>query len=160
MKLITTCFLLFLFAFSGYAQDLTCKDFRKGTFYIPIKSEKDTIYFYRAKDKSFEKSTINVEKGLKKFIVLRDLNKQVEWKNEVNNGEPMHQKIKWIDRCKYILTVDKNKQKLDQNDLFINENGGLIIENVEIKGRCMKYKSSIKVNNGDKLHSFGFICKE
>lgn len=159
MKFKTTLIVLLIGGF-GTAQELTCNDFKKGTFYIPTERKIDTLYIFRASENKLEKIPFENDSNMKQIVVLRGGNSQTEWINAVDNGEPTHEKIKWIDQCTYILTKDEEKHELDENDIFISQNGGLLVEIIEIVGKCMKYKSSITTENGDKMYTIANICAE
>ena len=160
MKFKITTVLFLLTGVLGYAQELTCKDFKKGTFYIPKNEKTNIMYLYSVKEKITKETPVEIKKGFKKFVVLRSDSTQIEWENAINYKPPMHEKIKWIDDCTYILTKDGSKQELDQNDQLLIKMGGLVVEKIEIKGKCMKYKSSLKLENGDIMYTYGNICKE
>ena len=160
MKKLNITIITLLIGFTTFAQDLTCNDFKKGIFYIPLKSTIDTLFVANPKGDITEKIQVPIEKGLKKYVVDRWSNTQIEWENKLNTGVPIYEKIKWIGKCKYILSKDESKTKLTEDDLFVIENGGLIVEKIEIKGKCMKYKSTLKLKVGGEMYLIGEICKE
>lgn len=151
---------IFLIGFFGNAQNLACNDFKEGKFYISMNKEIDTFYVFKFKENKTQRIEIKIQDILKKIIVVRTPNSQIEWKNDLNDENPIYEKIEWIDECKYVLKKDGDKNQLDKYDLFILENGGLIVEKLEINGKCMKYKSSVILENGDEMYTIGNICKE
>jgi hypothetical protein len=159
MKILLTLLTLFI-GIVSYSQDLNCNDFKKGKFFIPINGKTDTLFVFNEKGIIIEKVEIPNEKSLKRYVVERNKNSQIEWNNNVNNEKPVHQKIEWIGKCKYTLKKDENKHRLNDDDLFIINNGGLIVEKIEIKGKCMKYKSTVEIKNNGGMYLIGKICKE
>ena len=159
MRLRITIIAILIGCFAS-AQNLSCKDFKKGKFYIPVENEKDTLFVYKSKENTTEKIVVDAEKDLKMYTVHRKLNSQIEWKNEANSGNPTYETIEWINDCDYVLLKDEKKDELNEEDIFINDNGGLVIEKVEIIGRCMKFKSTLKMKDGNEIFAFGKICKE
>jgi hypothetical protein len=99
MKIILT--LILLIGLNSNAQELTCSDFKEGTFYIP-ETEIDS------------KNTADIESDendteIEKYIVIRKGNTQTEWTNGIGNGNPDYELIEWIDDCTYRLTYDDSK---------------------------------------------------
>lgn len=138
MKKIEVLFVIpFLLGFSSYAQNLTCLDFKEGTFYIPA----DSIVHI-------------------KFTLLRKGNTQVEYTDGIEGGNPKYIKLEWIDDCTYRSKYDTSKMELDEQESFINENNGLVIKNVNINGRCMEYLATLTLPNGEQISQGGKICKE
>ena len=143
-------------------QDLTCADFREGTFYIPV--DPDNLKYATMVVDSVGKEPFSfvAERGneIKKYIVIRNATSQQEWINEIGNGPGEIETIEWVDDCTYRLKIIGDPSKMDDASKEINENGGLLIENLGIKGRCMEYKATNFMQGGHKIYQLGLICKE
>ena len=149
---------ILLIGFISKAQDLTCADFKIGNFYIP---EDDELKNYTIiLNDSINEFTIDRDKYIKKWVIIREKNTQTEWVNGLNNGTPLYAIIEWIDDCTYRLTYDGNKTKLKDYEKWVNENNGIVVENVQIIGKCMKYKGTMTTNDEEKISQNGTICKE
>lgn len=126
------------------AQNLRCKDFKKGTFIVQITSPYEM-----------------------KFKVIRNGNKQTEtiieipeeFKNIIKDNDTVNEKVEWIDDCSYRLTYDESIEKLDKYQKAINDANGILVELIKIEGNCFYYKSTQKSKAGD-IVSNGTICKE
>ncbi len=140
------------------SQDLTCSDFKTGKFYIPIdnKLEKYTI----ESNDSISELKIDNDKNIRELIVIREKETQTEWKNGLNVGNPAHVIINWIDDCTYRLTYDGGKAGLNDENKWINDNNGIVVEKIRITGRCMEYRATMTTNDGQKISQNGTICKE
>src|SRR5690606_7265595 len=108
---------------NSYAQDLTCKDFKIGKFYIP-QNEEMRGYTIAFKD-SVMKFMPEKDSTISKYIVIRSEQTQTEWINGLNQGSPVDEKIEWIDECSYRLTYDESKGQLDEEEQWINDNNGV-----------------------------------
>ena len=124
------------------AQELTCLDFKTGTFYI-----------YAS-----ETAPINVK-------IDRGLDTQIEYLlnyTEIKTQElkeKTFEKIQWIDDCTFRVIYDDSKMELDEFGKFVNSNNGLINKLISIEGKCAIYESSL-VHDG-KMEKFNMtICKE
>ena len=42
----------------------------------------------------------------------------------------------------------------------MNENNGIVVEKIQIIGRCMEYSATMKSNDGRIIEQKGTICKE
>jgi len=115
--------------------DLHCKDFINGVFFIPAKNE-----------------------GEKLLKIERNGISQLEYYNK-DQEVLVYAIVEWIDDCSYKLIYDDTRAELDIDQKFINDNGGLIIEKEEIVGKCLSYKSTLMVN-GNPMSMKGKICKE
>ena len=142
MKYLVVTFLIF----SGlhlFGQDLTCKDFKNGTFSASVDDSMDI-----------------------EFEIIRRGNSQIETITKIpqellDSGfptDPMKIKIKWIDECSYILTADDSDGELDESSKFLNDVGGVFTQLVKIEGNCFHYKSTVLIEDED-LISYGKICK-
>ena len=156
-----TTFLLFTLLLIGLttsAQELTCKDFKIGTFYIPASDEMQK-YTMTSKD-SVSVITTERDLNINRYVVIRENNTQIEWKNGIGNGEPTYEIIEWIDDFTYRLTHDASKGELDENIKWINENNGIVISKTKIQGKCMSYKATMTTNDGQQIAQDGIICLE
>ena len=156
-----TKLLLITLSFIGLnscAQKLTCSDFKIGTFYIP-ETEEMSKYTIEANDSIAE---ISPERDLtiKKYIVVREKNTQIEWKNGIGNGKPDYEILEWIDDCTYRLTYDSSKTELDEDKKWINENNGIVVSKTKIENKCLFYTATMTTNEGQKISQDGIICKK
>lgn len=133
---------ILIIGFNSYSQELTCKDFKNGTFIVP-------------KDEMIPTS----------FKIIRNGNSQIEFvmnPDEVDEPElkeKSYEIIEWIDDCTYKLKYDESKMKLTESKQFINDNGGIMTEMIKIEGKCFFYKSTLTVN-GQTQRIDGKICTE
>lgn len=118
-KILFICTLLF--TFNSFAQNLNCDDFKEGEFLIPADHYNPTP-----------------------FKVVRQGNQQIEVKE---NGEELLIDIKYTDKCNYILTSNPNSDLHDETAQMINDNGGVKVEMIEIKGDTLFYNSYIEIDN-------------
>jgi len=118
-----------------FGQNLKCRDFKKGNFYIE-----------------------NQEAEIKRYDVYRDGELQIEYVSSPE-GENVYIDIEWIDNCNYRLTFDPNRADLSETEKFINEVGGALIQMVKIERNCFFYKSTIVVY-GEEIVIDGKICKK
>lgn len=141
-KLVILTFSLFgLFCFG---QELTCKDFKEGTFIAemtePVKAN---------------------------WKIVRVGNAQTEFPEELPNElkatdfpmDPRYGILEWIDDCTYRLTYDSTKSELSDMEKTVNQLGGILNELVKIEGKCFYYKSTLKFNGGEQILE-GKFCKE
>jgi hypothetical protein len=149
---------LLLIGLSSYSQQLTCADFKIGKFYIPA-SEELTKYTVISND-SIKEFTHEIDTTIKKYIVIRQENTQIEWINGIDNGTPEYEIIEWIDDCTYRLTYDSLKTNLSEEKKWVNENNGIIVSKIKIEGKCMFYKSTMTTTDGQEISSDGTICLE
>ena len=149
---------LLLIGLNSFSQGLTCADFITGKFYIPV-SEELTKYTVISND-SIKEFTPEIDSTIKKHIVIRQENTQIEWINGIDNGTPEYEIIEWIDDCTYRLTYDSSKTDLDQEKKWVNKNNGIIISKIKIEGKCMYYKSTMITTDGQEISSDGIICAE
>jgi hypothetical protein len=82
---------LLLIGLNSFSQELTCADFKTGKFYIPV-SEKLTKYTVITND-SIKEFTPEIDSTIKKYIVIRQENTQIEWINRIDNGTPEYEII-------------------------------------------------------------------
>lgn len=98
--------------------------------------------------------------SIKKWVIVREKNTQVEWKNGIGEGNPDYEIIEWIDDCTYRLTYDASKAELDEEKKWINDNNGIVVSKKEIKNKCLYYTATMTTNEGKKISQDGMICKE
>lgn len=152
-------FLLFLvISLTSFAQNLTCKDFKIGKFYIP-QTEELKAYTITLGD-SVSTYMPETDSSIQKYIIMRAKKTQMEWTNGINEGTPIHVDLEWIDDCTYRLKYNKTKNKLNDDMLWINENNGIVVTNMKIEGNCMFYKSTLTTKEGKTIAQKGIICKE
>ena len=149
---------LSLIGLNSCAQKLTCSDFKIGTFYIP-ETEEMSKYTIEAND-SIAELTDKRDLSIKKLIVVREKNTQIEWKNGIGNGIPEYEIIEWIDDCTYRLTYDASKSELDDGKKWVNENNGIVVSKTKIENKCLYYTATMTTNDGQKISQDGIICKE
>lgn len=140
------------------AQELTCSDFKIGTFYIPTSDEMGK-YKITSNDSTIEIKT-KESPDINRFVVIREKGTQTEWENGIGNGEPTYEIIEWIDECTYRLTFDSSKGKMDEMKRWVNENNGIVVSKIKIEGKCMFYDATMTANNGQKISQEGIICLE
>ncbi|TYP71561.1 hypothetical protein [Aquimarina intermedia] len=140
------------------AQELTCADFRTGTFYIPTSDEMKK-YTITSND-SISKISTPRDITINKYIVIREENSQIEWIKGVDIGNPEYEILEWIDDCTYRLTYDESKGALSEEKKWINENNGIVITKSRIDGKCMFYDAIMTTNDGRKISQKGIICAE
>ncbi|MCB4800284.1 hypothetical protein [Neotamlana laminarinivorans] len=140
------------------AQELTCKDFKIGQFYIPTTEElKD---FTIIKNDSIQNFEIQLDSTITKTVIERKKDTQTEWINGIGNGQPAYEKIEWIDDCTYRLTYDESKMELDETEKWVNENDGIVVSKRKIEENCLFYTATMTSNNGEKFSQSGVICKK
>ena len=158
-KSLLIIILLLFWSSSILSQDLKCKDFNTGKFYIPNKNDnlleftvsfKDSIYKYMPK----------IDSTVTRIVQLRSAKTQIEWANGFNKGTPKYELIEWIDDCTYRLKYDEAKQHLDQTEKWINESNGIVVSKIKIEKNCMLYNAVLTSKDGRSFSQKGLICKE
>jgi len=149
-------FTLLLIGLTSSAQELTCTDFKVGTFYIPTNDEIKR-YTITSKD-SMNEITTERDLSINRYVVIREKNSQTEWKNGIGNGTPTYEILEWIDDCTYRLTYDSSKGKMDEMTKWVNENNGIVVSKTNIEGKCMNYNATMTTNDGQKISQDGIIC--
>ncbi|TJY34009.1 hypothetical protein [Pontimicrobium aquaticum] len=132
-----------LTGFNSYSQELTCKSFKNGTFIIPA-------------DETLPFSIRVVRSGNYQSEII--LNPEVIDAENPELRKKAFEIIKWIDDCSYRLIYDETKMVLDEHQKFVNDNGGLLVEMIKIKGSCFYYISSLTLD-GEIISVEGKICK-
>ena len=152
MKKTKTLFIAFsLMGLLSCNQDLTCADFKTGKFYIPETKEEGKLTIIK-NDSVFEQ-TYKIDPDIQKYIIIREKNSQIEWTNEVGNGQPAYVNIEWIDDCSYRLTYDSSKSESEKGN-------GVIVTKRKIENNCFFYTASSTTSEGETISQDGIICKE
>jgi hypothetical protein len=156
--LLSILLLLLLFGLASSAQELTCADFKVGTFYIPTNDEMEK-YTITSKD-SINEITTERDLSINRYVVIREKNYQTEWKNGIGIGTPTYEILEWIDHCTYRLTYDSSKGEMDEMTKWVNENNGIVVSKTKIEGKCLYYNATMTSNDGQKISQDGIICVE
>lgn len=127
----------FFFILNLHAQDLTCKDFKEGTFITGYSEEQVPLY------KLIRRGGSQTEK----VKGIRD------YKTD------LYGKLEWVDDCTYRLYYDGSKMPLSKFHQFFNDNGGAVTKMVKIEGRCLYYESTLTTNE-EAITITGKLCKE
>ncbi len=135
MKKIIGYMAVVLFSIGGFAQELSCADFREGTFFIEV-------------------SAMDVEL---KYDIVRYPNYQEEY---YRLGGPTKVDIRWLDECSYVLTKNPNDPDLSEIDQQINDRGGVVVQLLRIEENCYYFTSLIKVTESHSERMDGKICKD
>ncbi|SDS65489.1 hypothetical protein SAMN04487764_2727 [Gillisia sp. Hel1_33_143] len=151
--------LIILSSLNSFGQKLTCADFKTGEFYIPTDNEGAAKFLVYKNDELIEEISEPID-SIKKYIVIRNLKSQIEWKNAIDFGDPTYENIEWIDDCTYRLTYDNAKNKKSEEDNWINENNGLLIKKIRIVDSCMEYSATLTLPDGIKIVQKSKICKK
>ena len=159
MKKIISFLVLTIF-FGTYinAQSLTCIDFHQGEFFIPTTEELKN--FTIKKKDSVESYVVPLDSLVTRTVILRKETTQIEWIDQIGNGEPAYEIIEWINDCTYRLTYDESKMELDQTARLINENNGIIVSKRKIEGNCLYYTATMTSDTGEEYSQSGVICKK
>ncbi|MGJ8592893.1 MAG: hypothetical protein ACSHXF_10115 [Aquaticitalea sp.] len=142
MKRIIYIFLFFC-GFGVFGQNLTCEDFRNGTFSASVDN------------------AMNIE-----YEIIRNGNIQIETLLKIpqeilDSGFPTDSKkvkIEWLTECSYILKADDSDGELYEFAKILNDSGGVLTELVKIEGNCFHYKSTVSIED-EVFISYGKICK-
>ena len=132
-----TILILLILSFFSCTEDLTCKDFKEGTFYINRATSKADVY-----------------------IVVRKGNSQIEYRDKIVEENGLASKIEWIDECSYRLFFDEEKSELTDSQKSLNENNGLVIEMTRFSGKCVYYKATLTKLNGESISRNMSMCAE
>ena len=133
-------FLLLIITLIGLtttAQELTCADFKNGTFIVPKKSEEEPQY-----------------------TLIRDGNSQIEVIDIDGQTIRLYGILEWIDECSYKLTYDETKMNLPKEIQFVNDNGGIVSELIKIENKCFFYKSVLIIDGKESKRIDGKYCAE
>jgi hypothetical protein len=135
MKIIGFLGFSMICCFGSFAQDLSCADFKEGTFYIEISA------------KDFEI----------KYDIVRYPTFQEEY---YMTGSPVKVDIKWIDECSYILTRNPEDVNFSEIDKHINDMGGVVVKLIRIEDDCYYFTSLLKLSETRSERLDGKICKD
>lgn len=127
MKNIILCFILLSFLGFKSENDLKCEDFHIGKFKLINKTDN------------------------RKYILKREKTFQSEETFDLKTGKKIGDKrfynLKWMNDCEYILLIDTLKSKFDEDDIYINSNGGLRCRIAEIKSNSATIITSFEDNS-------------
>ena len=136
--------LLTLIGINAFGQELTCVDFKTGTFNTSI-SEPVQINW-----KIVREGNVQTE-------IMSEL--PIELKDSGYSTEPQYAIINWLDDCTYRLTYDESKAELTKSQKWINSLGGVLTVLTKIEENCFYYKSTLKYEGGEQVTK-GKLCKE
>ena len=123
---------VFLTLFS-FKNNPTCIDFKVGYFSVKIMDDTSIYYWVDRTEKD-----------------------QIET-NEY--GEKVYYTIEWINDCSFVQKFDKNKMKLTNEMKMINDDGGVVVELLEVENdKCIYYQSYVKKFKEISLRK-GKFCK-
>ena len=129
-RVLVSILFLALFSFKDYT---TCQDFKEGYFSVKMLGETSVHYW-----------------------IDRTENEQIET-NEY--GEKVYYAIEWINDCSFIQKFDKNKMKLTDDMKMINNDGGVVVELLEVENdKCIYYQSYVRKFKEISLRK-GKFCK-
>lgn len=135
--------ILTLIGINSFGQELSCADFKTGTFNTSI-SEPVQINWKIVRD------------GNVQTEIMPEL--PIELKDSGYPTDPQYGIINWIDDCTYRLTYDESKAELTESQKLINYLGGVLTELIKIEENCYYYKSTLKYEGGEQVTS-GKLCK-
>ncbi len=137
MKTYKYLYILLLLLFASCAEEnLTCEDFKEGIFYA---------YYDQLPEE-------------KENVITRKNNRQVEKSKE----NIIYVKLDWIDDCSYTAKFDelKTNKKTLNFAKKLNDNQGVVVTKVAIKGRCFYDNATLTNKEGQESVSTGRICKQ
>lgn len=132
---------------------LRCEDFKTGVFYMPP----STSLTLQGETLATIDSLFPRKVG---WVLIRNENEQIEWQNNIGEGQPIYCHITWIDQCSYRLTIDSTKTTMNDYWRDINKNNGIVVTKSKIEGNCMHCMASMELNTGDTIRNFDIICKK
>ena len=128
--------LLFLFtSVSSLSQELSCFDFKEGSFYSPSDKAYDKVVLIK-RSRNTQTETVKTEAGIKKIYA----------------------KITWIDDCTYRLVYDDSKMKLDEIEMKVNSYNGIVVRHLDFEKNCVNYEATLTKTNGQQVIHTGKIC--
>ena len=117
LKLISI--LMFIFSLFNLNSNLSCEDFKNGSFHV--KEPNGTEIYYTLERDEFSQIETNMF------------------------GDKVYYTIKWINDCSYLQKFDKTKMKLTDEMKMVNRDGGMIIELLEVKNdSTIRFQSYVK----------------
>ncbi|QTE24116.1 hypothetical protein [Polaribacter cellanae] len=134
-----------------------CSDFKTGKFFIPETEE--LLKYTREYQDSISEFFIKRDKKIQKYLVIRKKSTQTEWVNGENKGNPVYEKIEWVNDCSYRLTYDESKMELDEYQINLNKNKGILVEMTGFFGNCAKYEATFTSETGEITKQKGTFCK-
>ncbi|RTE52250.1 hypothetical protein EHW67_18880 [Arenibacter aquaticus] len=129
--------IVFFIGLTMTAQELTCADFKNGTFIVPKASEDSPEY-----------------------KLVRDGNSQMEIIEMNGQTITLYGILEWIDECSYKLIYDETKMNLPEEIQFVNDNGGIVSEMLKIEDNCFFYKSVLIVDGKETKRIDGKYCAQ
>ncbi|MBT8263117.1 MAG: hypothetical protein KJO05_09865 [Bacteroidia bacterium] len=135
MKGITRLIAVLLISIGSFAQELSCADFKEGTFYI-------------------EAVSLGIEF---RYDLVRYPDYQEEY---YGAGGPVKVDIRWIDECSYVLTKNPADTDFSEIDKKINGWGGIVVELIRIEENCYYFTSLFRVSENHSERMNGKICKD
>ncbi len=134
MRNLIGIFILTMFSMGASAQELTCEDFKLGTFTI-----EGEVYG-----------------RMLRYDIVRYPDFQEEY---YENMEPIKVMIEWTDDCSYILTGDPSSSNYGEIEKEIDAAGGIKVSLLEIQDNCFLFTSSLTLNS-ETIRLDGKICKD
>jgi len=117
IKFILT--ILIIISLFNSNSNLNCKDFKKGSFHV--KEPNGTEIYYTLERYEFNQIETNIF------------------------GDKIYYTIKWINDCSYLQKFDGTKMKLTDEMKMVNEDGGMIVELLEMKNdSTITFQSYVK----------------
>ena len=114
--------------FLSCKHEISCNDFKKGTF-------TQTVYNENRASQNITR-TENIQQSYR----VDELGKRINSKN-------FHSTIEWLNDCDYILKVDASKVEIDNDVDEINRNGGYHFEFLQFDEACSLYKVTLNLDN-------------
>lgn len=127
--------------YPAFSQEASCADFHNGVFY-GYSQDVDAL----------------------KWVITRSGNHQKETtittseNDSTTNNNSLHEIIKWVDNCTYVLTYDPT-YGLSIYQKFVNDCGGSLNKIIRVEGNCYIYTSTITYDGINETFE-GKICKE
>jgi hypothetical protein len=136
-------FCLLILTINSYGQNLSCNDFKEGSFTLTSFGEYPMI------SKVVRNSNSQIETITELPEELKGLNIPMKY----------YANIEWLTECSYKMTYDETKMELNPLLISYNESGGILVELLEINDNCFFYRSSFKLEGQD-MEIKGKLCKD
>jgi len=135
MKRFLCILLILALTYSCSKKKEECESFKYGKF---------KVFFGEKQEESF-------------YTLTRNQNEQVETDSR---GNKVFYSVKWLSNCSYLAKYDTNKNEITDDMKMVNADGGIVVilENENVKGKCIKYTSYVK-NYENASKQKGFFCK-
>jgi len=117
------------------AQELTCDDFKIGTFNSPSPYTDNEI-----------------------VMIERDSTGQIETIVIDGKEKKVYETIEWIDQCTYRLKYDDTKMELDDMQKLVNSMNGVTVKHVEFENGCVIYEATLTRDDGEQLSQRSKLC--